>query len=121
MSYTREQLEKMSYAEINVDLHCKILGEPWGRFAEVSDSLKHLCLHDAAGNPYFEDVPDYCNSWEDIMPLAVEYDVVWVKSQLTAFANIDWDRDYFDFSHSYKCDKPQRAIACCLLMMEIGK
>lgn len=112
MTYTREQLEKMSDDAINVDLHCKILGEPWERFAEVSDSLKQLCLHDAAGNPYFEDVPDYCNSWEGIMPLAVEYGV-----GLLSTAGV-WTS--MSFACFYSDASPQRAIACCLLMMGLG-
>lgn len=114
MTYTREQLERMSDAELNVDLHCMILGEPWQRFAAVSDSLKQLCLHDAAGNPYFEDVPNYCNSWNDIMPLAVK-NVIAIEPVDGGLTWIAGANTYFRF-----VDKsPQRAIACCLLMMEL--
>jgi len=117
MTYTREQLEKMSDDEINVDLHCKLLGEPWEIFAEVSDSLKQLCLHDAAGNPYFEDVPNYCNSWNDIMPLAVEYKI----SLVNVLGNNMWKSRDVEADIEVWSGSPQRAIACCLLMMEIGK
>lgn len=120
MTYTKEQLEAMSDGEVNVDLHAKILGGDWVKYADVSDNLKSLCLHDAAGNPYFEDVPDYCNNWSNIMPLAVEHGIEYCKigDGFIVSKNICSHLE-FGLGIGLYNKSLQRAMAGLLLMMEI--
>lgn len=105
MTYTREQLEKMSDDEINVAL-TRII------YSNMEQYM--LNLDSCCGRPV-----DYCDSWSDIMPLAVEYGINVNPNAGSAYAVLQ-PENQFRF-----CDggipKAQRAIACCLLMMEIEK
>jgi ABC-type iron transport system FetAB ATPase subunit len=60
------------------------------------------------------------NNWNDIMPLAVEHDVAYIKSERSAFSGlyIDGEYDcYYGFKLKVENDVPQRAIACCLILV----
>ena len=116
MKYTKAQLDGMSDLELNASLHMEVLGSPWIEHADLSANKKHLCLHNIAGDPYFEDVPDYCTNWNDIMPLAVEH-----KVSLFAYqdAHLWCAQHYFDSvgMRTVIDESPQRAIACCLVLV----
>ena len=60
----------------------------------------------------------YCEDWDVIMPLAIKHKVCLINADdcdgWTAFLLSRNDSDT-EFSHS----NPQRAIACCLLMMDL--
>jgi hypothetical protein len=119
MKYTREQLADMSDFDINTALTTTILGEPWLSWAEVTDSG---CLHlaDSVGNPYFHDIIDYCNNWNNIMPLAIKYNIALSPADNNPNGG-QWyaDRIFSNELESCWCDdKPQRAVACVLLLME---
>ena len=98
MTYTREQLEKMSDFEVN-----KALEQKLGMYCE-----------DCVGT-YIKTM-NYLNDWSDIMPLAVEYGINVNPNAGSAYAVLQ-PKNQFRF-----CDdgipNAQRAIACCLLMME---
>ncbi len=104
MKYTKEQLEKMSDDEVEL-----ALAKKFGRtLISTSD--------DGFSDMEFSDID--MNNWNDIMPLAVEHGISLLKrhDDWCALLNKPLGVDI------YLCDKsPQRAIACCLLMMEIGK
>jgi hypothetical protein len=120
MKYTKEQLEGMSDAELNANLHMELLGSPWKEHADLSANKKYICLHNIAGDPYFEDVPDYCTNWNDIMPLAVEHNVTYIKNERSAFSGLYIDDEYdcyYGFKLKVENDVPQRAIACCLILV----
>jgi hypothetical protein len=117
MKHTHEQLEEMSDAELNAILHMAVLGSPWKEQADLSANKTHLCLHNPIGEPFFENVPDYCNNWGDIMPLTIENGIAVKKVPLRK----EWVARSIDYSEIvFKCffreDLP-RAIACCLIMV----
>lgn len=66
-------------------------------------------------------VPDYCNNWNDLMPLVVEHEIDLYKCVDGA-----WEAQIIDMtSFNSPCDKticakhknPQRALAECLLQV----
>ena len=96
MKHTREQLENMSDEEINYALADSLYENP------------RNCIH--MGFDY--------EDWAVIMPLAVKYGISIFAPESSDFM---WNcidnsgvADVYDKS-------PQRAITCCLLMMEIGE
>ena len=91
MTYTREQLEKISNDEINYAVADWLYVDP-----------RYII------NMGF----DY-KDWAVIMPLAVEYGVSLICRGY-AWAAIDQDGNI-----EFNSESPQRAIACCLLMMEL--
>jgi len=127
MKYTREQLGKMNDFEVN-----KALAEKLGFTVETRSVFKINvpCVVTESGD--IHKLSDYCNSWDDIMPLAVEHGinltnlvVVDYKSEnqknwvACESLDADWDRVLYSCGAAYDDDSPQRAIACCLLLMEL--
>ncbi len=100
MKYTKEQLEAMSDFEINKAL-CLKLGLDVSGVDEQRNMMTGVVL-------------DFCQIWNYIMPLAVEHDVTYIKSYQTAYSKLNGDKH----DKMYTDKPPQRAIACCLLMME---
>lgn len=117
MKYTKEQLEQMSDFEINKALAEKLYGDVV--VTRAIESFDAVTIH-AGGVPV--GCVAYCSSWSDIMPLAVEYDVTYVKGEGAALANLKDINTYegADYNESFEHESPQRAIACCLLMMELN-
>ena len=93
MTYTKEQLDAMSATDLSRAVKSKFFGRPQLNF----------------------DIYD----WSDIMPLAVEHGVTYIKGSRTAYSNINFDCSDVYYDEYCECDIPQRAIACCLLMMEL--
>lgn len=68
--------------------------------------------------PYF----DYCNNWNDLMPLVVEYGITWNKYKDGYHAiPIDEDNKIYDFSLIAINKDLQRALAECLLKVLQGE
>lgn len=115
MTYTREMLERMSEFEVNKALAQK-LGFTVEQHSIVNVGLQ-WCIVDEDGS--LCRIKKYCSNWNDIMPLAVEYGINVNPNAGSAYAVLQ-PKNKFRF-----CDdgipNAQRAIACCLLMMEIGK
>lgn len=118
MTYTREQLENMSDFEVNKAL-CLKLG------LDVSGV-------DEQRNMMTGDVLDFCQIWGYIMPLAIEHGINLTNLVVAHYEperqknwiacenlDADWDRVLYSCGAAYDDDSPQRAIACCLLMMEL--
>ena len=100
MKHTREQLSVMSDFEVNKTL-CLLLG------FDVSGVTEQR-------NQMIDAVPNFCEDWDRLMPLAVDNNLM-LQNAVWSGGNywIAWSNTY----HHY-CDKsPQRAIACCLIMV----
>lgn len=131
MKYTKEQLQAMSDKEINTALATLVFdaqGAPYVINQTVAlgkmDKLRQDCLGYEL-YPHAIDVIcgfgmriDYCNTPNDIMPLAFEYGVEYKKLPLTQKFAADSPSDY----HS-RCvnENPLRAIACCLILVLQGE
>lgn len=124
MNYTREQLEQMSDFEINKALANKIGWE----VADICDKSSlgmttnfhqrypnTIWALKRAGDAWEQICFTGSDGWNDIMPLAVEYDVTYIKHYKTAYSKLNGDR----YDKMFTSESPQRAMACCLLMMEL--
>jgi hypothetical protein len=111
MKYTREQLEKMSDADVDKELAQK-LGFKVEQHSIVNIGLQ-WCIVDEDGS--LCRIKKYCSNWSDIMPLAVEHKLI-INLNLGTGAGVD-SKGVTHLCSDY--NKPQRAIACCLLMMEL--
>jgi hypothetical protein len=102
MKYTKEQLSGMSDFELSKAI-CLLVGYDVSGVTEQQNSMSGA-------------VPEFLDDWECIMPLAVEHGVALAPNSdsWTAFTlQKNWqvvDMQYMDKS-------PQRAIACCLIMV----
>ena len=102
---TKEQLQVMSDFEVN-----KALAVAMGRYVgEVGEWMPNgVKVKDESG--FFYSEMNYCNTPNDIMPLAFEHKL-----------EIDWFADgrclvgAGDFM--YQSPNPLRAIACCLILV----
>ena len=120
MTYTKEQLEAMSDFEINKALLLKVIEEDslpvvWFsgvRFYSENERIfkSWLEVNDFGRYEEKEEI-DYCENWSDIMPLAVEHGIDYCKYEGGFVAS----NDRFGFYG----ESLQRAIACCLLVMEL--
>lgn len=112
MSYTREQIEGMSDFEVNKAL-CLNLGYDVSGVTEERNYMTNA-------------VSDFCHQWHLIMPLAVEYKISlattdggltwWAAHDVRICENTFISCCALDYQHT----SPQRAIACCLLMLDLG-
>lgn len=122
MTYTREQLEKMSDFEVNMALACEL-----GKLYPVPDGCDEFQLGDKVA--YYDKMrcinvcnEDYCDDWSAIMPLAVEHGVTYGRVFCPAGSGPAYYAKQIDGDIQTDYEQtPQRAIACCLLMMEIEK
>jgi hypothetical protein len=106
MKYTKDDLAKMSDFEINTALldAAKI---KW-QVSAVDDEvvMTNSC----------SDVFDF-NDWALIMPLAVEHDVTYLKDDEAAYHQAHRLNGCFEFNLMVEDKSPQRAIACCLILV----
>jgi len=101
MKYTKEQLEGMSDFEISKAL-CLKLGYDVNGVTEQRNFMINA-------------VPDFCSQWHLIMNLATKHVVA--LEPVDSGDKLVWlagANTYFSFTDK----SPQRAIACCLLLME---
>ncbi len=104
---TKEQLKGMSDFEVNKAL-CTLLGKDVSGICELRNQMTDA-------------VNDYCNTHNDIMPLAFEHGVGFApnKESWEAFTLED---NYQVIQNQFVDDSPLRAIACCLiLVLQEGK
>lgn len=133
MTHTTEQLQAMSDKEINTALAKLVFdaqGAPYTINQSVTlsklDNIRQDCLgHELY--PHAIDVIcgfgmriDYCNNPSDIMPLAFERDITWVKSHERAYHHLSDGVYGFDHGETYDDANPLRAIACLLLLIGGG-
>jgi hypothetical protein len=116
MKYTKDDLSKMSIAEINEALH-KILVRWVDGDGHVTWMLGDDIITQTEGG--YAGKVNYCNDWNDIMPLAVEHGIGMGKSPVRK----EWVARSCNHDHSqfmFRCcfdASPQRAIACCLILV----
>ena len=112
MRYTKEQLQGMSDSFINELLH-KSLGRFVNGAGQVTYMLGDDVVYQNEGGANVR--TNYCNNWNDVMPLAVEYMLCidWFTDGrcLVTQQNIKTD------DIQYQSESPQRAIACCLILV----
>lgn len=121
MKYTKEQLEQMSDFEINKALAEKLM--PNFHSFYKNSSKNDVCCYRKLDNGEIVSsaIVNYLSNWSDIMPLAMEHDVTYIKDCRAACADLSFDEyGYFFYNESFEHEHPQRAIACCLLMMELN-
>ena len=109
MKYTKEQLQDMNDAQINIAL-AELLGFNLA-YHSMRDIGRMLVIEEIDGG--LSRIPDYCNNWNDVMPLAIEHDVAYLKTYKAAYCGMDgsW------YKKHCADNKPQRAIACCLILV----
>jgi len=111
---TKEQLQGVSDFEVNKTL-AELLGKKVEQHSIFNVGLQ-WCFVDGEGNLYR--MSDYCNTPNDIMPLAFEYELNIHKNR---YGDPEWicsSRTNRYFEHA----NPLRAIACCLiLVLQEGK
>ena len=95
MKYTKDDLAKMSDSTIN------------GAICNLSAYAKNKLMFDF-------------NEWNDIMPLAIEHEIITLKQYRNWWAicvkgtDVDWA---IEFDIHAEDESPQRAIACCLILV----
>ncbi len=105
---TKDDLANMSDFEIN---------------KAIASLLNLNCIHERAGKVCFQTqyggslMVDYCNNWNDIMPLAIEHDVTYLKDTSAAYHELYSLDCYFEYNFKHESASPQRAIACCLILV----
>jgi len=123
MKYTKEQLQGMSNKDVNIAL-ARILLDKQGAPYHLSDTVTLTKLEKLRDDKFDDAIEvvcgfgfrlDYCNTPNDIMPLAFEYNIGLqpARNQWQAFSAT---ADFYDD------ESPLRAIACCLiLVLQEGK
>lgn len=117
MKYTKEQLQAMSDFDVN-----KALAIAKGKYAgDVGDWMPNgVKVNDESGFFYTE--MNYCNTPNDIMPLAFEHKLTLMPAVIID----DWGwqalkNNMLGVSHYYSDKNPLRAIACCLILVLQGE
>jgi hypothetical protein len=117
MKYTKDDLPKMSIAEINEALH-KILGRWIDGDGHITWMLGDDIIAQTEGG--YAGKVNYCTNWNDLMPLSVEHGIITLKQWRNWCAicvkdtDVDWALEFDIYAEG---DSPQRAIACCLILV----
>jgi hypothetical protein len=103
------KVEDMSDFEVN-----KALAEKLGFTVETRSVFKINvpCVVTESGD--IHKLSDYCSNWSDIMPLAVEHKISvdwYTDGRCMAF------QDVGGVDYDYTSVQPQRARACCLILV----
>ena len=124
MKYTVKKLQELSGFEINKKI-CELRGVAIAseQYHDYSDRDENIVLLDGGDSFHFI-------NWNDIMPLAVEHGISLVKLNGAWMAIHQWIYidDYYestgdscglacDASCTFPHKSPQRAIACCLILV----
>ena len=126
MKYTKEQLQAMSNKDVTIAL-ARLLLDKHGAPYFLNDTVTVTKLEEIRGDTHPDAIEvvcgfsfrlDYCNTPNDIMPLAFKHGI-WIQSvdgrdgrYWTAGANT---------YHAFQHDNPLRAIACCLILVLQGE
>ena len=111
MKYTKEQLEGMNNLEINECLH-KTLNR-WINIGGRATWMLDDDIITQSESGHIAEV-NYCKNWNDIMPLAVEHNLT-LQNVVGRGGNY-WMAGPNTYHH-YCDSSPQRAIACCLILV----
>lgn len=124
--YTKEQLQAMSDFEANKAL-AELLGFSKVRnFNSLVPSLISVTDVCCGTLEDFESCVDYCNTPNDIMPLAFEHGISFDDGELlgcnhfTAYKSLNYDDitgAVLNANHHFTDANPLRAIACCLILI----
>jgi len=117
MKHTREQLDGMSDLEIT-----KVIAKKLGM--EIINQSDDAVMCGYAGMRSTVADRNYCNNWNDIMPLAVEYRIKISEDLGGGYISSPHIITRYEMGGViYFCHQsPQRAIACCLIMvLEVKK
>ena len=109
MKYTKEQLYGMSDLEVT-EVIAKKLGMEI--ITQSDDSV--VCGH--AGLRSTVAGRNYCTNWNDIMPLAVEHNVA-LAPHSDSWEAFTLQKNWQVVDMQYMDKSPQRAIACCLILV----
>lgn len=112
MTYTQDQLDLMCDAEINAKVAQKLGIES---FRVFEGTLIVAYKHPGDNVISIEGVVDYCNRWQDIMPIFTQYRMYLAPQDLSHAYNAGID--YGDCAESFNTN-PCRAIAEAYLLME---
>lgn len=116
-----EQFETLSDLQVNIALAQKL-----GRLVEVPDHCEIKVIGDTLH--YYDDQrvlhqthEDYCGDWSAIMPIAEELKMA-IEAEAAAFVGASgrWIATDFNIKNQYICESPKRALACCMLMMDLS-
>jgi hypothetical protein len=108
MKYTKEQLDCMHNDEVS-KLLCASLG-----FNVQNFVFEGVVTIEQVGKVSTFDMMD----WNDIMPLAVEYGVTLKRVACPAGSGFaHYAESYCGLYHTEYMEPPQRAIACCLILV----
>ena len=102
MKYTKEQLYGMSDFEVSKAL-CVLLGFD---VSGVTESWNQMIN---AG-------PNLCEDWSRLMPLAVEHNVA-LAPHSDSWEAFTLQKNWQVVDMQYMDKSPQRAIACCLILV----
>jgi hypothetical protein len=114
MKYTEEHLNAMIDLEIN-----KLLTELLGFKVEKHSIVDIGSIWCVVGSDNgLNRLANYCTNWNDIMPLAVEHDIIYGRVICPAGSGAAYYAKQIDgdIITSYE-PTPQRAIACCLILV----
>lgn len=104
-----EEISKLSDFELN-----KSIAEALGFHITQEHMANEGHVHVWNDNGFIRRIPDYCNNWNDLMPLVVKYKLC--LSNL--YDNTDWaaiKTDYKGYQRHVVINKnPKRALAECL-------
>lgn len=117
MKYTKEQLQAMSDFEVNKALAELIFNNVHSVSQNSSVQDVVVFADKGAGDIVAVAIVDYCNTPNDIMPLAFEHDIAYLKTYKTAYCKIDGQKH----KQHYTDESPLRAIACCLILVLQGE
>lgn len=114
--YTKEQLQGMSDFEVNAELAFLAHKDVHSIYRNAPNKFPvSIFVELLSGDVACLAIKDYCKNWNDVMPLAVEHKLCidWFTDGrcLVTQQNIKTD------DIQYQSEDPQRAIACCLILV----
>lgn len=120
MTYTTQQLQAMSDAQLNVALELKLnKGAEFvgSHYVESGDGIYPNVIKHKSW-PNYRECTDYCNNPSDIMPLAFERGIKLSCVACPAGSGFVYYAKSYDGKLQSDYDSACRAIACLILLME---
>lgn len=112
MKYTKEQLQGFSDFEVN-----RVLGHLVYKNSYIERSIHGGDEVSITNKDFALVMVDYCNNWNDVMPLAVEHGISLKRSRCPAGSGYAYYAESYGGEHHTDYMIPQRAIACCLILV----
>lgn len=123
MKLFKEQLEEMSDFELNKALHLNILTrKPMKDLESITYKHGAFDVRFKSGANFLSHLKNYLHSYDDLMPLAIEHGIGILSEDGEIYgATTNTFLHYTPFPDAYAISftsgKPQRDIACCLIML----